>query len=118
MPDHKTFSATVQRLRKNRECRPRTINRGRDKTQAILHVEPDVLDLVKDNTDLIDRRLAYRVGGVEVCCLANTEPHTYQRVQALKPEDLPRRIAFCEWLLQKKIKNNQTSSENCCQQTR
>jgi hypothetical protein len=27
-------------------------------------------------------------------------PYHLQRVQPLKPEDPPRRIAFCQWLLQ------------------
>ena len=62
LPDHRTFSTNIQRLQWNGEFRPRTTDRGRDRTQAVLHVEPDILDLVDGNPAISVRRLAYHVG--------------------------------------------------------
>jgi hypothetical protein len=36
----------------------------------------------------------------ERCTNMRLHPYHLQRVQHLKPEDPPRRIAFCQWLLQ------------------
>ena len=58
MSNYKTFSATIQRLRENGEFRPRNTDRGSDRTQALLDVETDILDLVEDNPGISVGRLA------------------------------------------------------------
>ncbi|KAJ3659583.1 hypothetical protein Zmor_011266 [Zophobas morio] len=62
LPHHTTFSAIVQRLRGNGKFQPSTTDRGRERTEHVIDVEPEILEIVKD---------------------------------------LPRRVRFCEWLLQK-----------------
>lgn len=106
VPDHHTFAATVQHLRDNGEYRPQTINRGRQRTPRVLDAEPEILNIVEENPSISVRRLSYRVG-VSPFVVWRTlkeqglHPYHVQRVQALKVEDLPRRVRFCQWLLQK-----------------
>lgn len=106
LPDHRTFSAIVQRLRETGNLRPNSADRGRDRTVRVLDAEPNILNLVEENPGISVRRLSYRVGvsPFVVWRTLNEQglyPYHIQRVQALKPADLPRRVRFCDWLLQK-----------------
>lgn len=106
VPDHHTFTATVQRLRETGTFRPQTVNRGRQRTARVLDAEPEILNIVEENPSISVRRLSYRVG-VSPFIVWRTlkeqglHPYHLQRVQALKQEDLPRRVRFCEWLLER-----------------
>ena len=112
VPDHHTFTATVQHLRDNGEYRPQMTDRGRQRTGRTLAAEPEILNMVEENPSISVRRLSYRVG-VSPFVVWRTlreqglHPYHLQRVQALKEADLPRRITFCEWLLQKNDEDQQ-----------
>ncbi|KAJ3665938.1 hypothetical protein Zmor_001402 [Zophobas morio] len=112
VPDHHTFTATVQHLRDNGEYRPQMTDRGRQRTGRTLAAELEILNMVEENPSISVRRLSYRVG-VSPFVVWRTlreqglHPYHLQRVQALKEADLPRRITFCEWLLQKNDEDQQ-----------
>jgi hypothetical protein len=81
-------------------------NRGRSKSRRVLDLEPEIPQAVEKEPNVSCRRLALRMGVSSFTIrrtLHEQELHSYhlQRVQHLKPEDPPRRIAFCQWLLQK-----------------
>jgi hypothetical protein len=69
-------------------------------------LEPEILQAVEEEPNVTCRRLALRMG-VSSFTIWRTlheqglHPYHLQRVQHLKPEGPPRRIAFCQWLLQK-----------------
>ncbi|KAJ3644268.1 hypothetical protein Zmor_026934 [Zophobas morio] len=44
---HTTFSAVVQRLRENGKFLPSTTARGRERTQHVTDVEPEILEIVE-----------------------------------------------------------------------
>jgi hypothetical protein len=76
---------------------------GRKRIRYNLDAEPEILNLVEENPS---RRWAYRVG-VSPYTVWRTlkeqglHPYHIQLVQGLKPEDLLKRVRFCEWLLEK-----------------
>jgi hypothetical protein len=69
-------------------------------------LEPEILQAVEEEPNVSCGRLALRMG-VSSFTIWRTlheqglHPYHLQRVQHLKPEDPPRRIAFCQWLLKK-----------------
>ncbi|KAJ3666078.1 hypothetical protein Zmor_001533 [Zophobas morio] len=103
LPHHTTFSAIFQRLRENGKFQPSTTDHGRERTEHVIEVEPEILEIVEEIPSISIRRLSYRLGVSLFVVWRTLKGHPYhvQRVQSLKPEDLPRRVRFCEWLLQK-----------------
>jgi hypothetical protein len=79
---------------------------GRKRIRYNLDAEPEILNLVEENPGSSIRRWAYRVG-VSPYTVWRTlkeqglHPYHIQLVQGLKPEDLLKRVRFCEWLLEK-----------------
>jgi hypothetical protein len=62
VPNSKTFTSPVQRLRDTGKFHPRTQDRGRDRSQRVLDVEPQILEAVEANSGKSTRRVALRVG--------------------------------------------------------
>ncbi|KAJ3661726.1 hypothetical protein Zmor_006113 [Zophobas morio] len=94
LPNHKTFANVVQRLRENGKFQPRFSDRGRERTERTLDAEEEILNVVENDPGISIRRLSYRVG-VSPFVVWRTlheqglHPYHVQRVQHLKPEDLP-----------------------------
>jgi hypothetical protein len=70
-----------------------------------LHLEPEILQDVEEEPNVSCRGFALRMGVSSYTIWRplheqGLHPYRLQRVQNLKPEDPPRRIAFCQWLLQ------------------
>jgi hypothetical protein len=105
-PCERTFVNAVQHLRDYGTFSPVNRNRGRSRSRRVLDLEPEILHAVEEETNVSCRRPALRMG-VSSFIIWRTlheqglRPYHFQRVQHLKPEDPPRRIAFCQWLLQK-----------------
>jgi hypothetical protein len=62
------------------------------KSRRVLELEPEILQAVEEEPNISYRRLALRMG---------VPSFTIWRTLHLKQEDPPRRIAVCQWLLQK-----------------
>jgi hypothetical protein len=62
VPNSKTFTSPVQRLRDTGKFHPRTQDRGRDRSQRVLDVEPQILEAVEANSGTSTRRVALQVG--------------------------------------------------------
>ncbi|KAJ3649509.1 hypothetical protein Zmor_021249 [Zophobas morio] len=119
LPNHKTFANVVQRLRENGKFQPRFSDRGRERTERTLDAEEEILNVVENDPGISIRRLSYRVG-VSPFVVWRTlheqglHPYHVQRVQHLKPEDLARRVRFCEWLCQKNREDPQQNNKSSC----
>jgi hypothetical protein len=62
VPNSKTFTSPVQRLRDTGKFHTRTQDRGRDRSQRVQDVEPQILEAVEANSGTSTRRVALRVG--------------------------------------------------------
>jgi hypothetical protein len=106
VPCERSFVNAVQHLRDYGTFSPVNRNRGRSRSRRLLDLEPEILQVVEEEPNVSGPRLALRMG-VSSFTIWRTlhkqglHPYHLQRVQHLKPEDPPRRIAFCQWLLQK-----------------
>lgn len=106
VPDARTFQRIDQHLRDYGSFEPQYQNCGAVRTQRVLDLEPQILEIVEEEPNISSRRLALRVG-VSASTVWRTlheqglHPYHVQRVQALQPGDPIRRIAFCQWFLQK-----------------
>ncbi|RZC38176.1 HTH Tnp Tc3 2 domain containing protein, partial [Asbolus verrucosus] len=72
--------------------------------------EEEILREIENQPQLSTRRLANQVGVSRFVVWRTLKeqglhPYHVQKVQALKPEDFPRRIYFCEWLLANQAEN-------------
>ncbi|KAJ3655028.1 hypothetical protein Zmor_014173 [Zophobas morio] len=47
LPHHTTFSAVVQRLRENEKFQPSTMDCGYERTEHVIDVEPEILEIVE-----------------------------------------------------------------------
>ncbi|KAJ3665928.1 hypothetical protein Zmor_001392 [Zophobas morio] len=97
LPHRTTFSAVVQRLRENGKFQPSTTDHGRERTEHVIDVEPEILEIVEENPSISIRRLSYRLGVSpfvvwQILKEQGIHPYHVQRVQSLKPEDLARRM--------------------------
>jgi hypothetical protein len=102
VPCARAFVNAVQHLRNYGTFSPINRDRGRSRSRRVLDLEPEILKLLRKNRMLIAGDLHYEwtfpVSQFGERCTNRDHP---QHVQHLKPEDPPRRIAFCQWLLQK-----------------
>jgi hypothetical protein len=62
VPNSKTVTSSVQRLRDTGKFHPRTQDRGRDRSQRVLDIEPQILEAVEANSGTNTRRVALQVG--------------------------------------------------------
>lgn len=105
-PSANTFSRLHQRLHETGVLQPKFADCGRYRTQRITDAEDDILQMVDEDPSLSTRNIA-RDTGVSRHTVWRTlhenllYPYHLQRVQCLRPEDYPRRVEFCEWLLQR-----------------
>lgn len=105
-PNHQTISAVHIRLRETGSFKVNMNDTGRDRTVRDLDLEELVLDRFEG-----DPTTSCRVVGQDIGCSATTVwkivheenlyPYRPQKVQALKPQDYPRRMDCARWFLNK-----------------
>lgn len=106
IPNEKTFLHTVQRLRDFGCFKPHTQDNGRDQTLRVRNVEEGILNTVYERPETSTRRLAAEYGVSQstvnrMLHMHSLHPYHVQKVQALLPTDRPKRIQFCQWILEK-----------------
>lgn len=109
-PNHKTFSAVYSRLKETGTFKVNMSDTGRDRSVRDVEFEELVLDRFET-----DPSVSVRAVGQELGCSKNTVwrvlkgeklyPYSPQKVQALKPEDFPRRVNCARWFLEKDLNN-------------
>lgn len=83
---------------------------GRPPPREMVEIEENILEIVENDPTTSTRSVAAQVGTAhsKVWKTIRQEqlyPYHYQRVQALLPEDGPRRVEFCQWLLNQHNRN-------------
>lgn len=109
-PNHQTFTAVHNRLRETGTFKVNMSDTGRDRSVRSVEFEEQVLNRFEDNPSV-----SSRVVGSELGCSKNTVwrvlkgenlyPYSPQKVQALQPEDYPRRVACARWFLEMDLNN-------------
>lgn len=112
IPSHPTFAQIDRRLRETGAFKPNRWNAGRRPQVLQPHVEENILDMVEQNPTTSMKRVALRCGvsktsAWRVCHKQLLHPYHAQKVQELKPADLPKRSEFCRWILQEFRQNPQ-----------
>lgn len=90
--------------------------RGRQRTVRTPEFEEEALGLLESTPSTSSRCVAREMGASHVTIWRvwhedDLYPYRLQKVQALKPDDFPRRIEFCQWFLQKCV--SQPEFPNC-----
>jgi len=102
IPDSKTFVRQYQRLRDFGIQSGRPGNVGRTRGLRMLDIEQEVLDIVHQNPQISQPRLA-ELTGVSLWSInriirnVGLHPYHYTRVQDLRQQDFQPRREFCEW---------------------
>lgn len=106
MPSRTLFQRVHERLHETGTLLPRRIERGPQRPHRIINIEEEVLETVEEQPGISLRRLAQRfhVSHWTIWRTLREQllyPYNVQRVQALRPADYPRRVAFYTWFLRK-----------------
>lgn len=114
-PHHTTFAAVHRRLSENRTLRPNMANAGRERSVRTPELEEDILEMVDNNPTTSTRRMASELGTdhMTVWRVLHEQllyPFHVQKVQALNPNDYPRRYEFCQWVINQLAVNPALSS--------
>ena len=104
VPSRTLFQRVHERLHETGTLLPRRIERGPQRPHRIINIEEEVLETVEEQPGISLRRLAQRfhVSHWTIWRTLREQllyPYNVQRVQALRPADYPRRVAFCTWFL-------------------
>ena len=111
LPCSRTFSRIAQRLWERGTFIP-VIEEGRSRTARTVQQEQRILAHVAANPGGSTSRISSAEGvhRSTVWRLLHEDrlyPYHLQRVQGLKPEDLPRRVTFCHWCLEQCVQHPQ-----------
>jgi len=111
LPCSRTFSRIAQRLRERGTFIP-VIEEGRPRTARTVQQEQRILARVAANLGSSTRRISsaegvYHITVWRILYEHRLYPYHLQRVQGLKPEDLPRRVRFCQWCLEQCFRHPQ-----------
>lgn len=104
-PSDKVFTRLDQRIRETGQVvPPPNINAGRDRHVRTVDNEEQILDVVDEEPTLSTRQIARTMdlSHMSVHRVIKDEklkPFHFTLVQKLEPEDYPRRVEFCQWLL-------------------
>ena len=69
--------------------------------EYLLQAEKQILERVEEEPNISTRRLAAEVGVSQFVVHRTLKEYHFQKVQALELADCPRRVIYCEWLLQR-----------------
>jgi len=111
LPCSRTFSPIAQRLRERGTYIPLTEG-GRSRNARTVQQEQRILVHVAANPGTSTRRIS-SAGGVHRSTVrrilheGRLYPYHLQRVQGLKPKDLPSRVRFCQWCLKQCVRHPQ-----------
>lgn len=110
VPCERFFVSVDRSLRERGKFYSDKENSGPDRYVRTPETEEAILNAVNANPQISTRRLALQEGvsASSVWRVLHEQllyPYHMQRVQALKPQDLPRREAFCRWLVLKCERN-------------
>jgi hypothetical protein len=110
-PCSRTFSRIAQCLRERGTFIP-VIEGGRLRTARTVQQEQRILAHVAANPETSTRKVSsaegvHRSTVWRILQEDRLYPYHLQRVQVLKPEDLPRRVTFCQWCLEQCVRNPQ-----------
>jgi hypothetical protein len=106
IPNVRTFVRVVQRLRDHGSFNATAFDRGRQRPDRVANIKEAVLNSVEARPGCSTRRLALQleVSHATIWRILKEQqlyPYHVRKVQLLQPENLPRRLQFCEWLLAK-----------------
>lgn len=105
-PPPRAFVNCVQRGRENGDLRPhRGGHAGAPRPHRFVQVEEQVLDLVHEDPTISTRMIANQLEISQYKTWKTLKenqfnPFHIQKVQSLLPEDHPRRVEFCRWVLE------------------
>lgn len=107
-PNHQTFSAVHHRLKETGTFKVNMSDTGRDRSVRDVEFEELVLDRFEADPSVSTRVVGNELGSSKntvwrVLQGENLYPYRPQKVQALKPEDFPRRVNCARWFLEKDI---------------
>ena len=109
LPCSRTFSCIAQRLRERGTFIP-VIEGGRPRTASTVQQKQRILAHVAASPGTSTRRISEGVHRSTVWRILHEERlyrYHLQRIQGLKPEDLPRRVRFCQWCLKQCVRHPQ-----------
>lgn len=111
IPGAGTFIRIVQRLRDHGTLSSNMVDNGRARSRAMEATVDNILDEVQQHPETSTRRLALRYNVSQSTVDRSLRdhglyPYHVQKVQALLPADLPKRIQFSQWLLRKHFENS------------
>ena len=103
VPNHQTFANIVRRLRENGSLKPRTFDRGRQRTTRTVDMEEQILDRVEENPKVSTRHLGLQLTVPksivnEVIKEQLIHPYHIQKIQDLLPTDPESRLIFCNFI--------------------
>lgn len=103
-PSHKVVLALDNRLRTTGSLVPSRVDTGRPRTTRTPETEEAILEFFEMVPEASTREAASLLG-LSQCQISRVlsadgqHPYHFTTVQALLPEDYPRRMQFCRWLL-------------------
>jgi hypothetical protein len=110
-PDHDTFLRLVNRARETGSLTSiRKGIAGAPRRARQDDLEEEVLRALEEDPNASIRSVALACDASKSTThriiKANLHPYHYQRVQHLREEDFPRRVNFCQWLLNQNANNS------------
>jgi hypothetical protein len=84
--------------------------RGRHRSDFVIDAEEAILDIAEENSGVSTRQLTSQAGISRDVVMRTLQeqllyPYHIQRVQALVPEDYPKRTEFCQWFQHQQDRN-------------
>ena len=109
LPNGRTFSRTVQRLRDTGKLAPQ-VGIGGGNLRHAGNVDEEIIELVEDDPTISIRTISHNLNVPQTVVWRTIKenqyhPFHFQRVQDLLPQDYAARVIFCQWLIGKHDEN-------------
>jgi hypothetical protein len=110
LPSRSTFTELHLRLCETGSVVPQMRGRGRHRSDFVIDAEEAILDIAEENPGVSTRQLTSQAGISRDVVMRTLQeqllyPYHIQRVQALVPEDYPKRTEFCQWFQHQQDRN-------------
>jgi hypothetical protein len=110
LPSRSTFTEPHLRLCETGSVVPQMRGRGRHRSDFVIDAEEAILDIAEENSGVSTRQLTSQAGISRDVVMRTLQeqllyPYHIQRVQALVPEDYPKRTEFCQWFQHQQDRN-------------